>query len=488
MKTKPVILVVDDLPQNVELIEAYLVPHGYEIVTATNGEEALAKAVSGPDLILLDIMMPKMNGFEVLKKLRSDEKTRLIPVVMLTALKETEDRVKALDAGCDDFISKPFEKIELLARVKSLLKLSHYRRQLDEKEKFEAAVRGMGDGVLICSRDWGLQEANAAARRYLNLGNASAEDLREHLSRLFSTTAPRETLSSFEERLTFDLIRPEGEHARELILEMEAVRILDADRNCRHIVATVKDVTGRRHETRLQWDFIQLISHKLRTPLTILINYGDLLSSGTMGDVSEKQKKALDAMMRGLHQLGDLYDQILRYISIGGTEGISPEPVSLPDVVGSIAGKYAAQITEGKMQFEVDVPTTLPPALVTKEQLEYILTQLADNALKFSDKEVLQLAIRAEAGPDNVVTISVADNGVGIPSEEFERIFDLFYQAEKYFTGQVKGAGLGLTLVRKLVEKAGGTITVESTLSQGTTFTITLPAAAIGGEDTHTQS
>lgn len=473
---KPMILCVDDEPKNLELLEAILGPRGYDVAMVAGGEEALAKAASGPDLILLDVMMPGMSGFEVLKKLRADENTRLIPVVMVTALKETEDRITALEAGCDDFLSKPFEKIELLARVKSLLKLSSYRRQLDEKEKFEAAVRGMSDGVLICSRDWGVEDANAAARRYLNLSGELERDLREHLFCLFSTTMPRETLSTFEGRLSFDLLRPEGDEARELILEMDADRILDADGYCRHIVVTVKDVTGRRHEARSQWDFLSLISHKLRTPLTVLINYGDMLLKGILGEVSDKQRKVLGVMVQNLHQLDDLYDHIIRYISIGGREGISSEPVSLPDVIGPFAGKYAAQAAEGKMQLEVDVPKTLPPILVAKEQLEYILTELADNAVKFNDKDVLKIAIRAKVGPGGVVAVSVADNGRGIPSEEFERIFDKFYQEEKFFTGQVKGAGLGLTLARKLVEKAGGTIAVESALGQGTTFTFTLPA------------
>ncbi len=124
MKDKPVILVVDDQSQSVELLEAHLVGQGYEIVKAASGEEALEKLSGGQiDLVLLDIMMPRMSGLEVLEKLRADEKTRLIPVVMVTALRETEDKVKALEAGCDDFISKPFDKIELLARVKSILKI-----------------------------------------------------------------------------------------------------------------------------------------------------------------------------------------------------------------------------------------------------------------------------------------------------------------------------------------------------------------------------
>ena len=124
MKDKPVILVVDDQPQNIELLEAHLVRQGYEIIQAESGEEALEKLSSNQvDLVLLDVKMPRMSGFEVLAKLRADKKTQRIPVVMITAHKENEDRVKALESGCDDFISKPFDKHELLARVKSLLRI-----------------------------------------------------------------------------------------------------------------------------------------------------------------------------------------------------------------------------------------------------------------------------------------------------------------------------------------------------------------------------
>lgn len=137
MKDKSVILVVDDQPQNTELLEAHLVPQGYEVVRAASGEEAL-KILSDTqiDLVLLDIMMPRMSGFEVLEKMRADKKTRLIPVVMVTVLKEAEDRVKALEAGCDDFISKPFDRHELLVRVKSLLRIKRLHGDVEEARKY----------------------------------------------------------------------------------------------------------------------------------------------------------------------------------------------------------------------------------------------------------------------------------------------------------------------------------------------------------------
>jgi putative two-component system response regulator len=142
MKDKPVILVVDDQPQNIELLEAYLVPQGYEIVKAANGEEALEKLSSSQiDLILLDVMMPGMDGFEVTRRVRRDDKKRLLPIILVTALRETEDRVKGIEAGCDDFISKPVDKTELLARVRSLLKVKAYNDLMsDYQKKLESAV------------------------------------------------------------------------------------------------------------------------------------------------------------------------------------------------------------------------------------------------------------------------------------------------------------------------------------------------------------
>ena len=142
MKDKPVILVVDDQPQNIERLEAYLFPEGYEIIRAANGEEALEK-LSGKqiDLILLDVMMPGINGFEVTRRVRQDNIHRLLPIILVTALQETEDRIKGITAGCDDFISKPIDKTELLARVRSLLKVKAYNYLISNYQKeLEAEV------------------------------------------------------------------------------------------------------------------------------------------------------------------------------------------------------------------------------------------------------------------------------------------------------------------------------------------------------------
>ncbi len=151
MKEKPVILVVDDQIQNIELLEAFLDPQGYEIINAANGEDALEKLSHNEiDLILLDVMMPGMDGFEVIRRIKQDDEKRLVPIILVTSLKETEDRIMGIEAGCDDFLSKPVDKLELLARVRSLLKvkayndlLRNYRKELESE--VSARTRELAD-------------------------------------------------------------------------------------------------------------------------------------------------------------------------------------------------------------------------------------------------------------------------------------------------------------------------------------------------------
>ena len=118
---------MDDVPQNVELLEAHLRPLGYDIITASSGEEALIKlSVYDVDLILLDVMMAGLDGFEVTRRIRSDPAHFQLPIILVTALRGTEDRIMGIEAGCDDFLSKPYDKVELFARVRSLLKVKAY--------------------------------------------------------------------------------------------------------------------------------------------------------------------------------------------------------------------------------------------------------------------------------------------------------------------------------------------------------------------------
>jgi len=141
MKDKPVILAVDDQARNVELLEAYLVPQGYEILKAASGEEALG-IFSGNriDMILLDVMMPGMNGYEFCKKVKSDSANTFVPIVMLTALDNMEAKIAGLEAGADDFLNKPFQKVELIARVNNLLKIKFLRDDVGVKNNLISSM------------------------------------------------------------------------------------------------------------------------------------------------------------------------------------------------------------------------------------------------------------------------------------------------------------------------------------------------------------
>ena len=135
-KKTPKILIVDDLDVNIVLLRAHLLEAGYDVIVAKSGKEGLTKAFyHKPDLIILDIMMPIMDGYEVCKILKESDETRNIPVIFLTALQETKDKVKGLEVGGDDFISKPFNDVELLARVRSLLRIKYYNEQIIQQNK-----------------------------------------------------------------------------------------------------------------------------------------------------------------------------------------------------------------------------------------------------------------------------------------------------------------------------------------------------------------
>jgi CheY-like chemotaxis protein len=143
---RPRVLIADDNPQGVELLEAYLSQSDYDVATAADGEETLRQVRQWqPDLLLLDIMMPKISGFEVCKRLRADPATRDIAVLMITALDQPSDVERAVEAGTDDFLTKPINKTELLLRVRSVLKSRLHKRELDRLLDYIDGVEG-GDG------------------------------------------------------------------------------------------------------------------------------------------------------------------------------------------------------------------------------------------------------------------------------------------------------------------------------------------------------
>jgi putative two-component system response regulator len=178
---RPKVLIVDDNVTNVELLFAHLKPYNYELEKAYDGEEALKKIeASPPDLILLDLMMPKLSGYEVCQKIKTDPKTQFIPVIVITALKELEDKIRAIEMGADDFLMKPFNKVELITRVKSLLKLKELYDDVDRSETIIFTLAEMLEAKDVYTRGHSERVAKYSVllARYIGLSEPDQEWIR----------------------------------------------------------------------------------------------------------------------------------------------------------------------------------------------------------------------------------------------------------------------------------------------------------------------
>ncbi|MFC1643804.1 PleD family two-component system response regulator [Candidatus Omnitrophota bacterium] len=220
MKNTPRILVVDDDHALVDLLERLLVHKEYEVLKAYSGEEAL-KIVSeeSVDLVLLDIELPGVDGIWVTRRLRQDEKTRMIPIIMITGHAEKEYKIKGIEAGADDFITKPVDIDEVLARVRTSLDLSYYRRQLHEKDELETLIKETIDGVVICSPDWIIEEMNDSAQKCLNLQQQKNTNLLDFIFSDFSVSVPRKELADMSlTHKTFYIIKKGTENQKPVYL------------------------------------------------------------------------------------------------------------------------------------------------------------------------------------------------------------------------------------------------------------------------------
>ncbi len=170
MNAPATILIVDDLAANRDTLVELLTADGFRLVEAGDGVHALALAAANPpDLILLDIMMPGMDGLEVCRRLRSDARLAEVPVIMVTSLDDQASRLAGLEAGADDFISKPFNRAELRARVRTITRLNRYRRLHEQRRQFQWIVEHTRDGYVVVNAADGILFANAGARTWLGL-------------------------------------------------------------------------------------------------------------------------------------------------------------------------------------------------------------------------------------------------------------------------------------------------------------------------------
>jgi two-component system, OmpR family, phosphate regulon sensor histidine kinase PhoR len=333
-----------------------------------------------------------------------------------------------------------------------------------------------------------VRSANGAARRLLDLpdGDLGSVDLLAHLRERFTASVPPAQLRADGERhRRFELVRAiSGAPRLDLSAALTRVDVPGED-GC-DLVLCVRDVTAERQESRVKDRFLSLMSHKVLTPLTILLGHVDLLATEEPDNLRADQSESLRAVETSAHDLRALFDRLLGFADLSVNESkIHPRPESLSRIAGRV--KSIADRWRGRKDVRVDVllPPTDALVVVDPHYMDCVLDNLVENAVKFAEKD--RIALRVEVVPASSphrVALAITDDGPGVPPEMCERVFDRFDQVEADFTGNVDGLGLGLPLVRRIVERQGGAVRLRSSLRRGTTVILEMALAPPGADAT----
>ncbi|HRZ86329.1 MAG TPA: PAS domain-containing sensor histidine kinase [bacterium] len=343
----------------------------------------------------------------------------------------------------------------------------------------ELAEAASGAATVVCGPDWKVKNMNIAARRYFNREGAFAagEDFLKMMFACYQVSVPRAQIADPDRsRISFDLMRPEKAKTKPLYLQASREILRDQLREVTGIVVVVQDVTDTRLEEMMKQSFLGLVSHKLRTPVSVIT--GDvavLQDERIVGPMNDKQKAYVATIAKKSHMLADLIDELLKFVETNRAH-FDPdrEAINLHNYLPALVGSIVEGVTGKKTELTIDCPDTDARVRMPVQYMNLVIKNLIENAIKFNDKEVLKvsIAVKKEA---HRIELSVSDNGCGIPPEEYEKIFEGFYQLEKYFTGNVAGAGVGLPLVKRIVTAFGGRISVRSEIAAGATFLLSFP-------------
>ncbi|MEW5957320.1 MAG: response regulator [Chloroflexota bacterium] len=460
MTAQYTILIADDRPEGRVLLERLLTAEGYNLAFAGDGIETLAKAAQlTPDLILLDVMMPNMNGFEVCQRLRADPLLAEVPVLMVTSLDDRVSRLHGLEMGADDFITKPFDHTELVARVRTITQINRYRRLLLERAKFQWVVENTDDGYLVINNNDDVLYANPQARHYLGLSPDQAELVAEPFLVLADKRYYRKPETGWEtwpqlpaETTPHYLMQPETVSTYAFWLQVD---LFPAEPG-RSWIVRLRDVTKQVNLQRDMRGFHEMVSHKLLTPilgmqvgLETMTRHASKLSVEEIGDLAASALKSLQRLE------GQIQD-ILQYLKVGTLARAETgfELAQLANVVTEI-GTALELITVAVSGVE-----KLPGRRLTlsRQAMELVLREVLENAKKFHPRQSPTVNITVEPLNAKKVCLTAADDGLTLSPEQLIQAWMPYYQGEKDFTGEVTGMGLGLSMVASLVWGAGGTV------------------------------
>ena len=453
------ILIVDDEAAGREALEGVLFSQGYTLIFAENGKEALQKALELiPDLILLDVMMPNMDGYEVCQRMRSDALLAEIPILLITALDDRISRIKGIESGADDFISKPFDRLELRARVRTVIRLNRYRRLLLERARFVWVAEQAKEGYVILNAKDQIKYANPAGRLLLNL------PVEEKLAFSFLTWVQKQYVCQPEEawatwlepqllESAFYLIRPETDFTRPVWLQVEVLSLPVGQES--HRLLRISEVTEKMALYHEIWNFHKTVTHKLRTPVSNMVMAAELFQHQTAGKVAEDTQELTEMVVAGAKRVRSEIEDILSYVNLPAIAG-----------VGKHCGlnRFTQLVLQVSQELNLDkVSVHFDPELarettlqLSERSMQIILWEIFENARKFHPQSDPQIEVRVSQHVSGAVRMIIRDNGHTLAPEQLRQVWVPYYQAEKEFTGEVDGMGLGLSTVAKLVWEVGG--------------------------------
>jgi two-component system sensor kinase FixL len=529
-----VLLLIDDEPANLGMLTAYLEGFQVEILVARDGETGLDKAQHAhPDLILLDVMMPGMDGFETCRRLKTRDDTRDIPVIFMTALTEIAHKVRAFQVGAVDYITKPLQQEEVLARIVTHLRLHELNERLDHEvcertcELMQTNQRLQQEIVERQQAEHALQESEARFRRLaenakdmiyrMSLPDGRYEYISPSVTELSgyppaewyaSPTLIRQVIhpdwqdyfaTQWENLLQGDIL-PSYEY--QIVHKSGAIKwvhqrnvlVRNAEGQPIAIEGIVTDITARKQAeeeirklnaeleqrvaertarleaaNKVLQNFAYIVSHDLKAPLRAISHLVYWLQHDYASAFDAKGKEMADLLVGRVKRMDGLIDGILEYSRIGRivgqTEAIDLNHL-LPEVIDSLSPPSTIRI---------EIAPELPTLMGDTTRIQQIFANLIGNAIKFMDKP--QGDIRVGCAYDGAFwRFSVTDNGPGIDPQYHEKIFQIFQTLHP--RDEVESTGIGLAIVKKIVEFYGGQIWVESEVGKGSTFWFTLPKEA----------
>ncbi len=494
------VLIVDDEQSGRATLEALLFAEGYQLALASNGPEALAKAAElTPDLILLDVMMAGMDGFEVCQRLRADPRLTEVPVIMITALDDRDSRLRGLEAGADDFVSKPFDRVELRTRVRTITWLSRHRRlralELQtERDRTRSILEALGEAVVVTDLEGTIQYVNPAIVALT--GFASEELLGQSWCLWQSDRYPADFYAQMEETVrTGQTWRGEVTNKRKdgtLYDAMLTVAPLFDPHDPNQPVGFVsvqRDITPLKEAERLKDRFVSNVSHELRTPLSVITLVADNLDTLHQRLDDDIRRQMIQDIQKHAQALNDLIDGVLEVSRLdSGRVSVERERLNLVQLSRE---EVAKQLPLAQKKSQNLCATGVEQLVVwgNDVQLRQVIRNLVNNAIKYTPEGgqiTCECLVRggdaisetawpgsADLPPGRWAALRVVDNSTGISREDLPHLFERFYRVKAQ--GNIRGAGLGLSIARELIELHSGHIAVASTWGEGSVFAIYLP-------------